>query len=45
MSIQTLRESKDLQKEGYRLGRDGLSQRVNDLVLKFAKDFPNGNYR
>ncbi len=37
--------SKKLRKQGQRLGRDGLSQRVNDLVLDFAKKHPNGHYR
>lgn len=34
-----------LRKQGERLGRDGLSQRVNDLVLEFAKKYPEGHYR
>jgi hypothetical protein len=45
MSIRNLEISKELRKEGKRLGRDGLSQRINDLVLGFAKDNPEGNYR
>ena len=45
MSIRRLQKSKELQKEGIRLGRAGLSQRVNDLVLQFAKNNPEGNYR
>jgi hypothetical protein len=45
MSIQSLQVSCDLRKQGERLGRDGLSQRVNDLVLEFARKYPNGHYR
>lgn len=33
-----------LKREGERLGRDGLSQRVNDLVLDFARKHPDGHY-
>jgi len=44
MSIHSLQQSKQLRAEGKRLGRDGLSQRVNDLVLDFAKKYPNGHY-
>ena len=33
-----------LRREGERLGRDGLSQRVNDLVLAFARKYPDGHY-
>lgn len=36
--------SQKLREEGERLGRDGLSQRVNDLVLEFAKKHPYGHY-
>mgnify|MGYP000529476272 CR=1 FL=1 len=42
LSLQT---SKELRKHGSRLGRAGLSQRINDLVLGFAKNHPNGHYR
>ena len=45
MSIRNLGISKELRKEGKRLGRDGISQRINDLVLGFAKDNPDGNYK
>jgi hypothetical protein len=45
MSTYSLEISRKLRKEGGRLGRDGLSQRVNDLVLAFAKKHPNGHYR
>lgn len=45
MSTLLLEISRNLRKQGERLGRDGLSQRVNDLVLDFAKKHPNGNYR
>jgi len=37
--------SRKLRADGARLGRDGLSQRVNDLVLEFAKKYPEGHYR
>lgn len=36
--------SKGLREQGARLGRDGLSQRVNDLVLEFARKHPDGHY-
>jgi hypothetical protein len=45
MSIRSIEIAKELRKEGERLGRDGLSQRVDQLVLAFAKDNPTGNYR
>lgn len=45
MSTHSLEISRNLRKEGDRLGRDGLSQRVNDLVLEFAKKHPTGHYR
>ena len=44
MSIRDLEISKELRKEGERLGRVGMSQRINDLVLGFAKEHPNGHY-
>jgi len=44
MSIISLEQSKELRKAGERLGRDGLSQRVNNLVLEFAKKYPEGHY-
>jgi hypothetical protein len=34
-----------LRRQGKRLGRAGLSQRVNDLVAAFAKEHPEGHYR
>jgi len=45
MGIQHLKESKELKRQGMRLGRDGLSQRVNELVFSFLKDNPEGNFR
>jgi len=45
MSITHLEEAKKLQKQGERLGRDGLSQRINKLVLDFAKKYPDGHYK
>lgn len=45
MSTYHLKISKELRKQGKRLGRDGLSQRANDLVLDFAKKHPEGHYR
>ena len=45
MSTLHLKISKELRKQGERLGRDGLSQRVNDLVLGFAKKHPEGHYK
>jgi len=45
MSTYSLEISRKLRNEGDRLGRDGLSQRVNDLVLEFAQKHPNGHYR
>ena len=45
MSIYHLDNAKKLRAEGKRLGRDGLSQRVDQLVLEFAKKHPTGHYR
>jgi hypothetical protein len=45
MSIFNLNQSKKLRAQGKRLGREGLSQRIDDLVLAFAKENPDGNYR
>lgn len=41
----SLKISKDLRKQFERLGRDGISQRINDLVLEFAKNYPDGHYK
>jgi hypothetical protein len=41
----SLEISKDLRKQFGRLGRAGLSQRANDLILEFAKKYPTGHYR
>lgn len=41
----TLEISKDLRNQFGRLGRAGLSQRANDLILEFAKKYPTGHYR
>lgn len=41
----SLKISKDLRKQFERLGRDGISQRINDLVLEFAKKYPEGHYK
>lgn len=40
----SLRTSKKLREHGARLGRAGLSQRINDLILGFAKNHPDGHY-
>jgi len=45
VSIADCERSKALRKQGERLGRDGLSQRINKLVLDFAKNNPDGHYR
>ena len=45
MSIRDCEITKKLRIEGKRLDREGLSQRVDELVLEFAKKHPNGNYR
>ena len=45
MSIAHIEEAKNLRKQFERLGRDGISQRINDLVLGFAKQYPNGHYK
>jgi hypothetical protein len=45
MSITSIENAKQLRIEGRRLGRDGLSQRINQLVLAFAKEYPDGHYR
>lgn len=45
MSIHSLEISKGLRKQCARLGRAGLSQRANDLILEFAKKHPTGHYR
>lgn len=45
MSAYSLEISRKLRKQCDRLGRDGLSQRANDLVLEFAKKHPTGHYR
>jgi hypothetical protein len=45
MSIRDIENAKLLKREGERLGRDGLSQRIDNLVLDFAKKYPEGNYR
>lgn len=44
MSIQSIEISKRLRKQGERLGRDGLSQRVHALVSEYMKKYPNGHY-
>jgi len=36
--------SRKLRADGARLGPDVLSQRINALVLEFAKKFPTGHY-
>lgn len=43
--ISSLETSKELRKQFWRLGRDGISQRINDLVLDFAKKHPDGHYK
>ena len=45
MSVHSLEISRGLRKQCARLGRAGLSQRANDLVLEFAKKYPTGHYR
>jgi hypothetical protein len=45
MSIIQIENAKRLQIQGARLGRDGLSQRVDELILAFAKEHPTGHYR
>lgn len=45
MPIMSIENSKKLRKQGERLGRDGLSERVNQLVLEFVKKYPDGHYR
>ncbi|HSA75562.1 MAG TPA: hypothetical protein VLE21_05170 [Candidatus Nitrosocosmicus sp.] len=45
MSIYNLEQSKKLRAQGERLGREGISQRINQLVLEFAKNNPEGHYR
>lgn len=45
MAIRDIENAKQLRKQGERLGREGLSQRVNKLVLEFSEKYPDGNYR
>lgn len=44
MSIRAIEDSKRLRKQGDRLGRDGLSQRVHALVVEYVKKNPDGHY-
>ena len=45
MAIRDIENAKQLRKQGERLGREGLSQRINKLVLEFAEKYPGGHYR
>lgn len=45
MSTHSIEISRDLREQCGRLGRAGLSQRANDLILEFAKNHPTGHYR
>lgn len=45
MSIRAIEMAKELRVEGERLGRDGLSRRVHELVAAYIKENPDGNYR
>jgi len=45
MAISDIETAKKLRKQGKRLGREGLSQRINKLVLEFAEKYPDGHYR
>ncbi len=45
MSIEDIENSKKLKKQGARLGRDGLSQRVHNLVKDYIDENPDGHYK
>jgi len=45
MSILDIENARQLKTQGNRLGRDGLSQRVNKLVQDFVKENPDGHYK
>ena len=45
MSIKSLQESKSLREAGAKLGREGLSQRVERLISEHRENYPEGHYK